>query len=274
MIVLGGIDWRFADPFADVLAGFNLSGLVNSPLVRGLLTQIGSDRGLTEEDMRKVFEGLGGVDQAAISVRDGRVVVMMTGSVTDLRLPPAGAGLKTALVSGNGMLTGHAEAVDQANRRIYYKSPESDLAQLAEGFQAGSEFWAIVSARMLGPQAAFSGLKRFAVNLSVRGGLYGDVVFEFNGTPSLETLKKWQKQLGPTATIEGYTVHLRASADLQEAQKQLAEIRTSPIGEQLGALIEGARYLPVRDTSVPVRTKPVILGLDGGPREVGSKPKQ
>src|SRR6516162_8346906 len=50
MIVLGGIDWRFADPFADVLAGFNLSGLVNSPLVRGLLTQIGSDRGLTEED--------------------------------------------------------------------------------------------------------------------------------------------------------------------------------------------------------------------------------
>src|SRR5258708_91633 len=41
VIVVGGIDWRFADPLADALAGVNFSGLTNSAAARGLIAQFG-----------------------------------------------------------------------------------------------------------------------------------------------------------------------------------------------------------------------------------------
>src|ERR1700719_3694189 len=40
VIVVGGIDWRFADPAADALAGFNSSGLSALALAPILLAQL------------------------------------------------------------------------------------------------------------------------------------------------------------------------------------------------------------------------------------------
>src|SRR5437868_8491541 len=62
LITVGGIDWRFADPSADALLGLNFSGLSASPLARNLIAQLGARQGLTE-DLRKIFDGLSGVDQ-------------------------------------------------------------------------------------------------------------------------------------------------------------------------------------------------------------------
>ena len=56
--VAGPIDWRFADPHADALAGFNFGVLAASPLGRGLIARLGAVQGLTEADMEKVFSGL------------------------------------------------------------------------------------------------------------------------------------------------------------------------------------------------------------------------
>src|SRR5438105_10111595 len=39
LMVVGGMDWRFADPIADELAGLNLEGLASSPLARALIGQ-------------------------------------------------------------------------------------------------------------------------------------------------------------------------------------------------------------------------------------------
>src|SRR5437899_1598396 len=111
VIVVGGIDWRFADPFADALVGFNFTGLSASPLARSLIAQLGANQGLTEADMRKIFDGLSGVDQVALSVHDNRIVAMVTGPVTDSTLPTPVAGSKAVLVSVNAMLVGHADAV-------------------------------------------------------------------------------------------------------------------------------------------------------------------
>src|SRR5260370_14075586 len=123
MIIVGGIDWRFADPFADALIGFNFSALSASPLARNLIAQLGASQGLAEPDMQKIFAGLTGVDQIAISVRNNRIVAMITGRVTDSNLPAPAAGLKAVPVLVTGILIGHSEQLDQPPRPITAKSP-------------------------------------------------------------------------------------------------------------------------------------------------------
>ncbi len=90
MIVIGGIDWQFVDPFADAVAGFNFRGLSSSPLARRLIAQLGTNQGISEADIKKIFDGLSGVEQIALSMRDNRIVVMVTGRVSDSTLPALG----------------------------------------------------------------------------------------------------------------------------------------------------------------------------------------
>jgi hypothetical protein len=268
---VGGIDWRFADPFADVLVGFNFNGLSASPLAHNLITQLGAKQGLTAADMEKIFAGLSDVEQVALSVRGDRIVVMVTGRVTESPLLPPEAGAKAVLVSGNAMLMGHADAVDQAAQRIAMKWPAGELTRSAAELQASSEFWAIGSARLIGPQAVSQGMKRFSMTVSVRDRLTSDVAFEFNGVPNASALRMWQTSRS-AATLEGNVVHVRMSMEANEVQKEFGQIADSPVGQRLGALVEAARYLPAREITVPKQTRPVIYGLDGGPREVNQDP--
>jgi hypothetical protein len=262
VITVGGIDWRFADPFADAVVGLNFNGISTSSLVRGMIAMLGAKQGLTEADMQKIFDGLSGVDQVAISVHNDRMVAMITGSVADSGLPAPEAGLKAVPVSGGSMLIGHADAVDQAMQRIAMKSPPTLLTRSYEARQGNSEFWTVGSARLAGPQAASSGLKQFALTVWIRNRLTTDLTLEFNGVPGANALQTWQAQLGSAATVEGNAVHIRASMEADEVQQKLGEIAASPLGQGLAALVEAARYLPVRDNTVPKQTKPIIYGLD------------
>ena len=131
MIVAGGIDWRFADPSADALVGFNASSLSASPLAHNLIDQLGAGQRITEADMRKIFEALSGVNQVAISVRDNRILVMVTGRRQGSTLPALEAGWKSVPVGGNAMLVGHAEAVDQAVQRIAMEGTATELTRAA-----------------------------------------------------------------------------------------------------------------------------------------------
>jgi hypothetical protein len=268
MIVIGAIDWRFADPFADELAGFNFSGLSASPLARSLVARLGAKQGLAEADIQKIFDALADVDQVALSVRDNRVVVMITGRATNSAPPAPEAGLKVVQVSGNAMLLGHPDAVDQAMRRIAMNGPASDVMRLAEERQASSEFWAMGSARLLGPQAASAGLKRFFLTVSIQDRLTSDLAFEFSGAVSEDTIRKLRTTLG-AATLEDQTVHVRTSMETGEVQQKFGQILDSPVGERLAALVGAARYLPAREAAAPKSARPVIYGLDDGPREVG-----
>jgi hypothetical protein len=57
-----------------------------------------------------------------------------------------------------------------------------------------------------------------------------------------------------------------------EARQKFAGIAAGPLGAPLAALVEAARYLPVRETAAPKPMHPVIYGLDGGPKEVNPDP--
>jgi hypothetical protein len=273
LIVLGGIDWRFADPYADALIGFNFSAFAASPLALDLIAQLEANQGLTEPDMQRILAGPSGVDQIAISVHNNRIVAMLTGRVTDSALPPSEAGFKAITIPGNAMLIGHAADVDQAAYRIAAKGPLSELARLAVERQLNGEFWAVGSAGFAGPQALHSGVKRFYLTVSIRDRLSSDVAFEFDAAPGADALRMWQTTLGAVA-LEGNAVHARMTMEAGEMQQRFSPIAASPLGQRLAALIKAAQYLPAADTTAPKHTKPMIYGLDGGPKELNQGPNR
>lgn len=262
MIVVGGIDWRFADPFADALVGLNFGGISASPLARDLITLLGAKQGLNEGDIQKIVDGMADVDQVALSVRNNRVVAMITGHVADSPLSAPEAGMKAVPISGGALLVGHTDAVDQAMQRIAMKGPLAELTRAAEQRQASSEFWVIGSAGLIGPQAVSAGVKQFSLTVWIRERFTSDMSLEFSGAPNPTTLRRWQTQLGSPPIVEGNAVHVRTSMEASELQQKVGEIASGPLGQGLAALVEAARYLPVRDNSVPKQTKPIIYGLD------------
>jgi hypothetical protein len=264
-IVSGGIDWRFADPLADAIAGFNFKALSASPLARRLVIQLGATEGVTEADMKKNFDGLFGVRQVAISTRDSRIVAMITG-VSVSTLPALEAGWKAVPVSDDAILVGHAEAVDQAVQRIAMNGPLSESTRFARERQLNSEFWAVGSGRFVGPQAESTGLQRFSLELSVQDRFVSDVAFEFNGVPNADPFPVWPT-LGDAA-IEDNVVRARTSMEGYEAQQMAGQMAGSSLGQRLVDLVTAGRYLPVRDITVLKQTKPVIYGLDSEPRVI------
>lgn len=256
VIVVGAINWRFADPSADALVGFNVGGLSASPLGRSLIAQVGANQGLSAADMQKIFEGLSGVYRIALSVRDDQIVAMITGRLKDSTFPGLEAGWKAVPVGGNAVLVGNAEAVDQAVKRMTADGASAEVTRLGEQWPADREFWSVGSA---GTEAASAGMKRFSVTMSIRDRLTSNAAFEFNGAPDENTVRTWQATLG-SVTVEGNVVRIRSSIEADEVPQRFGEIAAGPLGQQLDALVKVARSLPVREAAA--QTKPVIYGLD------------
>ena len=61
---------------------------------------------------------------------------------------------------------------------------------------------------------------------------------------------------------------MRLSMDANDVQQKFSELIAGPFGPSLAAMIDAAHYLPARETATVKHTKPVIYGLDDGPREV------
>jgi hypothetical protein len=259
-IVACGVDWRFADPFADALAGFNFRKLSSSSLARGLIAQLGANQGLTDADMQKIFRALTGADQVALSVHDNRVVFMVTGRGTD-SIPVLEPGWKSAPVGTNAVLVGHTEAVNQAIQRIATEQPPAGLTSLAEERRASSEFWAVGSGGLAGPQAVSAGVNGFSLAISIQDRLTSDLAFEFNKAPDASTIGMWAATF-PGAALKGNMVLARASMEAGELQQKFGPIAASPLGQSLAPLIKAARHLPAGDTTETTRAKPVIYGLE------------
>jgi hypothetical protein len=119
----------------------------------------------------------------------------------------------------------------------------------------------------VGQEAVNAGMKGFSLTVSIRDRLTSDLVVEFNQTPPANTLRPGETAFG-AVTIEGSTVRLTTSMEADELRQKFSRIADSDVGQRLAALIEAARYLPAPPAAAPKHNKPVIYGLDGGPREV------
>jgi hypothetical protein len=265
----GGIDWRFADPLADALTGFNFKDLSASPLPRTLVIQLGANAGVTEADMKKKLDGLTGVHQVAISTRDNRIVAMLIG-VSVATLPTLEAGWTAVPVANSvpdAILVGHADAVEQALQRIAANAALSDSTRLAQEQQLNSEFWAVGSPRFIGPQAESTSLQRFSLALSAQDRFTTDATFEFNAAPAAASPILFWPTPGD-AVIENNALHIQQSIEAGEAQQRVGQMSSSALGQRLAALLTTGHYLPFRDITVLKKTKPVIYGLDDGPKVI------
>lgn len=263
----GGIDWRFADPSADALAVLKCGKLAGSPAGRALIEQLGANQGLDQEDVRTSLRALTGADQVALSVRGGGMVFMISGRMPGSILPAPDAGWKAVPLEGNTILIGHADAVDQAVKRMLARSPLGEFAQRALERQADGEFWAVGSAKLAGQEAMAAGVKRFTVAASMGDRLTSDTAFEFGGVPDATAIQTWLSTLGE-AKIEGNVVHARMSTEAGGMHQRFGTIAGSPLGQRLGAFIGPARYFPMPDDATTKHSRPVIYGLDEGAKEV------
>ncbi len=264
MISVGGIDWHFADPNADIVMGFNFTALANSPLTRMMIAQLGAQNGLADADVQKILDRLADAEQVAVSVHNNKVVVMLTGPAAEQALAAPEPGLKTVLLNNGTILMGHAEAVDWAMQRIDWKGPLSSLAQNAEQHQATAELWVIGGPAAGGPAAMRAGIRQIALTVWVRDRLTSDMSVEFSAPP----LPAMFHSNIATTSIEGNTAHMRLSMDANDVQQKFSQIASGPLGPSLSAMIDAAHYLPARAAAAPVSKRPVIYGLDDTPREV------
>ncbi len=263
IVIPGGIDWRFADPAGDTLAGFHFKHLSASPFASRWIAQLGARQGLAEADTQKIVSRLQGMDQLALSVRDGKMVAMLTGPLASQTPPALHQGLKAAPVSGGALLIGHAEAVDQALQRITAQNPPAELTRLAYELHAGKDIWAIAPARLAGDEAVNAGVQRFLVSVLVGNGIASDVAFECSHAPDPDTLRTWQTSLG-APSLERDILHFKASMDAAEAQQKFDRLAAGPLGQYMASLVAAARYLPARETNPSQTPRPLIYGL--GPK--------
>ncbi len=273
LVAVGGIDWQFAEPEADWVAGFNVSQLSASPIARSLIVQLGASQGLSEAGMKNVLAKLSALDQAAVSVRGDRPLFMLTGNLTASMLSGLAADWKAVPVGSGALLFGSAEAVDQAASRIQMKGPASEWTRLAGQQAAVTDMWALGSGRLAFPSAATGGVKRFSMTASFRDPLTIGTALEFGGVPDAAAVTSWPAGFG-VASVQGNSVQTKISLAEAEVQQRLTELAASPLGERLAALIDIARYLPAPAAPVPAKAKAVIYGLDDGPREVTLAPHQ
>ena len=267
MTVVGDMDWQFAEPSADAFGGLHVSRLATSPLARSVIMALGAQRGVRDAEMQSVLERLSMVDEAGISVKDRRIVAALSGQVNEF-LSLAAAGAKTAPLSRGLGLIGHDQAVDAAAQRVALKLAPSDWTQNAEAWQSGSDLWVVGSGDLLGAEAVSTGLQRFSLTVWAADTLTSEMVFEFNAPPAGDALRKWQAVLGAVEP-EGTILRWRTAVNAEELRQSLDRIVASPLGQDLAQLVRAARYLPVRPPSAPKSARPVIYGLDDGPRTVG-----
>lgn len=235
-----GIDWRFADPAADTLAVLDASKASGAALAHTVIEQLGKRQGLSADDLQTAFRALASVSQVALSIHDGSALLMVTGRASDSVLPAPQQGWKSLPLPGNTLLLGPSPAVDQAARRIGAESGVSELSIAALQRSPHAEFWLVGPAKLGGEKAAGAGASAFELTVAFRDRLAGQTVYRFTNSPNVTALTSLSAE----------------------------EFAASPLSASLGTIISSARYLPARDSAATVHTRPVIYGLDGGPREV------
>jgi len=264
--VAGGIDWRFADPHADWIAGLNFSELPPSTLARKLIGRLGAAQGLSEAELQKTLDVLSGAQRVAFSVRDKAWLIVVSRKTPYTMLPTAESGWKIAPLGENALLLGHSEAVDEAMQRMADEEPAADLTRLAVQRQGNSDFWVVGSGKLLGGGVESLGLKWFSVVASVQERLSTDELFEFNAPPDPNAFRRLP--LFAKATLEGNLLHVRTYVEPSDLQQRFADIAGSLVGERLAAVVNIAQHVPASHAPATEKSKPVIYGLDSGPTEL------
>jgi len=189
------LDWRFADPGAQLIGGVDVKSLLESPLVKSALDQTASQMGPSAAMMQMVLGQLTGVTQVYFSITgrkddtdalimikgtldDAAARAMLQGAVTSSATAAPATGTATAplpidfaRVDADTILLGKPALLSPALRRMQRpaSTQPNPLLARAAALAAGNDFWIAGSSAELSAVAPIvEGLKGLALGLSLQ----------------------------------------------------------------------------------------------------------
>lgn len=247
------VDWRFAHPGADMLVGFNLRNLVNSPVgvpFREALTSlggIGRDRlGMLEE-----------IDEVYVSIQtryvkgrpsgDPHGVILVRGNFDSgsiMKLFEKQPKLAVRFIDRRTILLGDEESMASAVERL--KGDDglvSPVVTRAQELAANNDFW------MVGSPAPINGLKPRG-SFRRQGGMLGDLEEVFDNLRSFSLGLAFRDEIKMDL---GLNMRTKAGADrlMSIYQRFEADMQKTPEGQKRWA--EMAQALEVHPNGTAVR---------------------
>lgn len=297
-------DWRFADPAATMIGGFDVQAVLQSPLVKSVLERVAAQSGGSIPAMEPALKTLGGISQIYFSLSARRetadAIVLVKGSLSDVSakaflegakrrgttVPSEASKMDLRRVDADTVLYGDTALLDAAVRRLRLpaSAKPSPLVARAKSLSEGNDFWIGGSLPNI-PAAAM-------LSASIRGLAVG---------LSLQRDFRFQVSLDMTTPDMAAALAAEAKNSIEEVQQQnnfdaqreievvgsTLRIKMTVGGDKFLALVEdklgqvapmfGSRSPSVANGTPPRQPQPIqppkpqaikIYGLDDGPKEI------
>ena len=248
------VDWRFAHPGADMLVGFNLRNLINSPVgvpIREALTSlggIGRDRlGMLEE-----------IDEVYVSIQtryvkghpagDPHGVILMRGNFDNgsiMKLFEKQPKVSVRFIDRRTILLGDEDSMASAVERL--KGDDglvSPMVTRAQELATNNDIW------MVGSPAPIIGLKGPRGSFKRQGGMLGDLEEVFDNLRSFSLALAFRDEIKMDL---GLNMRTKAGADrlMSIYQRFQADMQKTPEGQKRWA--EMSQALEVHPNGTAVR---------------------
>jgi hypothetical protein len=292
-------DWRFAHPGATLVGGFRVKAMLDSPLVNNLIAQATAQDPSTGAVVGIMRTALAGVSEVRFSVRDmgkGKnpdVLALVSGVLDDAAAGAMTQG-KTGVrrIDANTLLVGDGQSLEDAVARM--SKPATGLqARALDRSKAlqNYDLWIAGTLPAL-PMTlpVLDSMRGIALGISAQSDLRIEIALE-TASPKLaeemvSSARRSQMQqpaLGAAlqSEVDGSTARFRFVMEgnqvIQAVQQAIANKGAqSPLAGFLGQ----TPVTPVFAGSEPAgppkpkRDTVIIYGLEGGPREIKTEPRQ
>lgn len=285
-------DWRFADSRAVLIGGFHGHSLAESRFVRALLFDLARRHGATLADIDRMMKPFDGVDQVCFSLSSAsrgapEVLIYVNGNLegspAPMLLQNSGA-FKSVSIDDKSIVLGTPALVDQAVARMHAPvAADSPLIRRARELAPRDDFWmAAHPSAMASSSDMARNLEAFSFGVNVQRQFWMEARFDTHSEEIAEQLagaledgqdETADSPLARAMVVDtnGSVVEIHATADARSVVLDFAKQVREFAGEQVGTLVASLRTAAAaaaKPAPEPPPRKPVIYGLDDGPREV------
>jgi hypothetical protein len=269
-------DWAFAHPSADMLAAINVLALRESPTVRALLQQLATPLQMQPSELDNFLARGEGVNQVWISMRAGDSLMLLQGPA---QFPPGfvqiGNGMTSYRIAKNAIVIGREASVLKSVERLIHPSATPSAAVLKmKRLAIENDFWTTgipASLTQMKAPKLPTDLSGYSLNVRIRDGLTFQVQMQFRSAIAAHKFvdsvhqdpNLAQYPVKVNTTVEGVSVRVSLTATQAQLSQALDSALAGPFGAQLKSLAANMRK----------SDQLTIVGLQGGPKEVGSSGK-
>jgi len=269
-------DWAFAHPGADMLAAINVLALRESPTVRALLQQLAPPLQMQPSELENFLARGEGVNQVWISMRSGDSLILLQGPA---QFPPGfvqiGNGMTSYRIAKNAVVIGReASVLKSVERLIHPSATPSAVVLKMKRLAIENDFWTTgipASLTQMKSPKLPTDLSGYSLNVRIRDGLTFHVQMQFRSAIAAQKFvdsvhqdpNLAQYPVNVNTVVEAASVRVSLTATQAQLSQALDSALAGPFGAQLKSLAANMRK----------SDQLTIVGLPGGPKEVGSSGK-